>query len=312
MDDDPFANHLVLIMTEGEKMELRNLKTFHVVAEQLNMTKTAKILGYTQPTITLQIQVLEKELNHTLFTRVGKKTFLTPAGKKLKQHTDTLFTVIQQLESDLDELRGPSGTLAVAASEYYCSHHLALIINSYIKLHPQVKLKLVPSNSLAAIEKVLNHEADIGIIAHDCDFPDIERQILNEERAVLVVSSEIFNNNCTEQIFSDYPFLSYYENSSFEELTTQCFSELNYQPAVVIECGGSEETIRRAVLNHTGIALMGEKLIKEELATGLLVPLHYCTKRIENSVIYLKNRAEEATIQSFTDLLQEAWNAVTE
>lgn len=43
-------------------MELRNLKTFQVVAQQLNMTKAAKILGYTQPTITLQIQVLEENL----------------------------------------------------------------------------------------------------------------------------------------------------------------------------------------------------------------------------------------------------------
>lgn len=62
-------------------MELRNLKTFQVVANELNMTKAAKILKYTQPTITLQIQVLERELNHSLFTRIGKKTFLTPAGK---------------------------------------------------------------------------------------------------------------------------------------------------------------------------------------------------------------------------------------
>lgn len=56
-------------------MELRNLKTFQVVANELNMTKAAKILKYTQPTITLQIQVLERELNHSLFTRIGKKRF---------------------------------------------------------------------------------------------------------------------------------------------------------------------------------------------------------------------------------------------
>lgn len=293
-------------------MELRNLKTFHVVAEQLNMTKAARMLGYTQPTITLQIQVLERELGHSLFTRIGKKNFLTPAGKKLKWHTDELFSVIQKLERDLEELSGPSGTLTIAASEYYCSHHLSLIIDSYIKLHPQVKLKLVPSNSLEVIQKVLGNEADIGIIACDCDFLDIERHVLDEERAVLVVSSEIFKENDTELIFEKYPFLSYYESSNFEGMINQCFSELNYKPSIVIECGSSEETIRRAVLNQTGIALLGENVIKEELFNGLLVPLHYCTQRIETSVIYLKSRSEGVTIQSFDDLLQEAWCAVTE
>ena len=43
-------------------MELRHLKTFKVVAEELNLSKAANKLGYTQPTITLQIQSLEKEL----------------------------------------------------------------------------------------------------------------------------------------------------------------------------------------------------------------------------------------------------------
>ncbi len=63
-------------------MELRNLKTFQVVAEELNMTRAAKRLKYTQPTITLQIQSLEKELDHTLLARVGKKTLANNGWKK--------------------------------------------------------------------------------------------------------------------------------------------------------------------------------------------------------------------------------------
>ncbi|SNT52598.1 DNA-binding transcriptional regulator, LysR family [Bacillus sp. OK838] len=276
------------------------------------MTKAAKILGYTQPTITLQIQVLERELNHSLFTRVGKKTFLTPAGKKLKERTDKLFVTIENLERDLEELNGPSGTLTIATSEYYCIHHLSLLLNSYTKLHPQVQLRLVPSNSLVAIEKVLNNEADIGIIACDCNSPDIEKHTLDEERAVLVVASEIFKLNTREQIFANYPFLAYHENCSFGVIINQCFSEINYKPASIIECGGSDETIRRAVLNQTGIALLGENVNKEEIADGRLVPLHYCNQSIETSFIYLKNRSEGPTIQSFGDLLKEAWHAAIE
>ncbi|MFE4524926.1 LysR family transcriptional regulator [Cytobacillus firmus] len=293
-------------------MELRNLKTFQVVAEHLNMTKAAKILGYTQPTITLQIQVLERELNHTLFNRIGKKTFLTPAGKKLKEYTEKLFDIVEELERDLVELNGPSGSLTIAASEYYCTHHLSLLLSSYNKLHPQVKLKIVPSNSLAAIEKVLNNEADIGIIACECDSSDIEKNPLDEERAVLVVSSEIYEKNTKEQIFANYPFLAYHENCSFGTLINQCFSEINYKPVSIIECGGSDETIRRAVLNQTGIALLGENVIKEELDKGLIIPLHYCKQTIQTSFIHLKSRSEGPTVQSFGDLLKEAWYAVTQ
>jgi DNA-binding transcriptional LysR family regulator len=89
-------------------MELRNLKTFQVVAEELNLTKAAKILGYTQPTLTLQIQALEKELQHTLLTRIGKKTFLTSAGKNLRF---VWITYHQKLYEITPQCKGKSITI---------------------------------------------------------------------------------------------------------------------------------------------------------------------------------------------------------
>jgi len=73
-------------------MELRHLRTFHAVAEHLNLTKAADALRYSQPTISLQIQALEKEIGHTLLSRVGKRTFLTPVGKLLQKHTEKNFS----------------------------------------------------------------------------------------------------------------------------------------------------------------------------------------------------------------------------
>jgi DNA-binding transcriptional LysR family regulator len=292
-------------------MELRNLKTFQVVAEELNMTKAAKILGYTQPTITQQIQVLEREVGYSLLNRIGKRMFLTTAGKQIKVHADKLFSVMQEMESTIQQLNGPNGTLTIAAPEYYCSHHLSLLINSYIKLHPQVKLKLVSSDSRETIEMVLNTKADIGIIAGKCDDSGVELLQLDEERLVLVTSQELFEKYGEDVLLQQFPFISYEEGCNFEGVIKTCLTEIKYNPVSIIECG-SEETIKRAVLNKTGIAMLSENLIKEELTNGLIIPLHFFTKRIETSLIYLKSRSEETTIQSFSDLLQEAWQVVEE
>jgi DNA-binding transcriptional LysR family regulator len=292
-------------------MELRNLKTFQVVAEELNMTKAAKILGYTQPTITQQIQVLEREVGYSLLNRIGKKMFLTPAGRQIKVHADKLFSVMQEMESTIQQLKGPNGTLTIAAPEYYCSHHLSLLINSYIKLHPQVKLKLVSSDSRETIEMVLNTKADIGIIAGKCDDSGVELLQLDEERLVLVISQELFEKYGEDVLLQQFPFISYEEGCNFEGVIQTCLTEIKYYPVSIIECG-SEETIKRAVLNKTGIAMLSENLIKEELANGLIIPLHFFAKRMETSLIYLKSRSEETTIQSFSDLLQEAWQVVGE
>ncbi|WKB36209.1 LysR family transcriptional regulator [Terrilactibacillus sp. S3-3] len=60
-------------------MELRNLKTFQIAADLLNFTKTAKVLNFTQPTVTSQIRALETELNHPLFFRIGQTNFFNLA-----------------------------------------------------------------------------------------------------------------------------------------------------------------------------------------------------------------------------------------
>lgn len=289
-------------------MEIRNLKTFQVVAEELNMTSAAKILGYTQPTITQQIQALEREVGYLLFNRVGKKLFLTPAGKQIKIYSDKIFDVLNEMESSIKQLKGPHGTLTIAAPEYYCSHHLSLLINSYITLHPQVKLKLVPYDSRETIEMILNNKADVGIIAGSYENSSIELYKLDEERLVLVVVYELLKEHGKEKLLQQFPFISYDEGCNLEGVIKTSLSEIHYEPVSVIECG-SEETIKRAVLNKTGIALLSENLIKEELANGLLTPLHYFSNRIETSLIYLKSRSDEITVQSFTQLLQEAWQA---
>ena len=147
-------------------MELRHLKTFKVVAEELNLSKAANKLGYTQPTITLQIQALEKELNHTLFTRIGKRTLLTTAGKQLKVHVDQIFSLIStKWKRKWKKLHGPKGILTIAASEYYCTRRLSPVIKHYKELYPNVRVNLLPLNSAHAIQSVKDHVADIAIIA---------------------------------------------------------------------------------------------------------------------------------------------------
>lgn len=288
-------------------MELRNLKTFQVVAEELNMTKAAKQLKYTQPTITLQIQSLEKELNHTLLTRVGKKTFLTAAGRKLKGHVDTLFALVEEIEKDMEELHGPAGMLTIAASEYYCTRHLSLLVKTYSDMYPKVRLNLLPLNSVHAIQSVKDHVADIAIIASECNEIDIRKNFLEEEKTLLVVASEISKGKSVQEILLNYPFISYNDDCSFSEIIDQYFKTIDTIPHSTIVCGGSDETIKQVVLNGTGYAIIGENVIKNEIKDGTITVLQQVSEPIITSSINLKVRSEEPNILTFNELLQNAW-----
>ena len=276
-------------------MELRNLKTFQVVAEELNLTKAAQKLGYTQPTLTLQIQSLEKELQHTLLTRIGKKTFLTSVGKKLKVRVDQLFSLIEEIEKEMDELHGPAGILTIAASEYYCKQHLSPIIKSYMKLHPNVKVRLLPLNSVHGLQSVKDRVADMAIIASDCHEIDMKQMFLEEEKTFLVVSSQISKDLELEEIFHQYPFISYNQDCSFSTTIDKYFKTSELQPQLMIVVGGSDETIKRAVLNGTGYAILGENIIKNELEDGSITILQPISDPITTYIINLKVRSDRRT-----------------
>src|SRR5947209_12678721 len=98
-----------------EQLELRHLRYFIAVAEELHFGRAARRLGITQPPLSLQIQRLEAELGVTLFERTNRRVQLTPAGKTLLEEGRN---VIAEFSGALDAARraarGETGSLSVA------------------------------------------------------------------------------------------------------------------------------------------------------------------------------------------------------
>ncbi|MGG1658060.1 LysR family transcriptional regulator [Brevibacillus sp. NRS-1366] len=283
-------------------MELRHLKTFHVVAECLNLTKAAEMLRYSQPTISLQIQALEKDIGHSLLNRVGKRTFLTPTGKLLKKHTDKLFQNLEELEQDLRRLEKPFGNLSIAAPEFYCSYYLSQLLSIYLKLHPQVQMKMLCYNSKETIKLVDTNQVDIGIIAGSANRPGIEEILIDQEDLVLVASPLIVKSRNAAELFEEYSFISY----DLEGTIKECLDEINCVPRSTIECG-SEEAIKRAVMSQAGIALISDVLIEKEVNLGTLQVLHRFPKRLLTHLIYPRDLRDYSTVSSFIDVLVDVW-----
>lgn len=287
-------------------MDFKKYKTFQVVADTLNLTRAADQLGYTQPTITLQLQSLESELGVSLLDRVGKKTYLTPAGKVVKQYVDQIFALSDEMETELRKLEDPHGLLTVAAPEVYCTQYLSLIIHSYISENPKVKLQLFSCDSNDAMKKVAVGEADLAIIAGPSNSAQMETMPLGKEDLVLVTTRELFEQHDTRELLASYPFITYKTGSNIHRLVNECLQEYGITPDKYIECV-SDETIKRTVMYHTGTALLGSALVEEELRKGTLAEIHRFPGKIETNMVILKKRADEQNIRSFSEIVQRIW-----
>jgi DNA-binding transcriptional LysR family regulator len=91
-------------------LDLQHLKTFMAVAATKNFSRAAELLGYGQPSVTQQIQSLERALGARLFRRVrfARSIALTPAGRRIHEYARRLLELEKETKSAALRQKGPA------------------------------------------------------------------------------------------------------------------------------------------------------------------------------------------------------------
>src|ERR1700743_3445573 len=124
------------------------LQVFHTVASRLNFPQPPGELFIGQPAVTRHIHELEQQFKVKLFERKGTRISLTPAGKRLLQHTEALFAVYRNLEFDMSTLtRGHSGKLILGGSMTSAPYILPPILADFHARYTDVQVSLITGNT---------------------------------------------------------------------------------------------------------------------------------------------------------------------
>ena len=168
-------------------MDLRQLRYFVALAEELHFARAAERVGIAQPPLTQQIQKLEKELGCRLLLR-GRKAVLTDAGVVLAEEARR---ILLQAEHAVDATRragrGESGELRVGAPPSIMLSALPSIIRKYRKLYPDVAFAL-REMSTSAIEGALRAgEIDLGFLRETVPGNPLVSEVAFDEPVVAVL-----------------------------------------------------------------------------------------------------------------------------
>lgn len=143
-------------------MELRQLTYFLVLCERLHFSQAAEELGISQPTLSQQIRVLEDEFGTPLFDRIGKKTIQTEAGLILQRNGQEIMELVRNTKLEINDLLTEhTGHLKVAVLPSDLDYRLPPLIEDFHNKYPRISLNIL--SSVHIIEKVVNHEVDLGI-----------------------------------------------------------------------------------------------------------------------------------------------------
>lgn len=124
-------------------MELRHLRCFLAVAEELHFARAAERLHIDQSPLSRTIKELEEELDARLFVRTTRSTQLTRAGRKLLEHVPRIFTALEQARDSVKSAaNGFHGQLRIALSDGVTPSRLPALLARCREEDPEVEIRL--------------------------------------------------------------------------------------------------------------------------------------------------------------------------
>jgi LysR family transcriptional regulator, regulator of the ytmI operon len=169
-------------------MEFRHLQTFQSIAQEGSFLKAAEKLQYAQSTITLHIQQLEAELGVKLFSRRGKRTELTVAGRTLIIHADRLLHRAANLQQTMTDLvAGEAGHLRIGSIEPVASVRLPAILVQFCQEHPKVRLTLEVGVTQSISQRVAAGSLDLAICSPPSANLDLIFELLFHDPIALLI-----------------------------------------------------------------------------------------------------------------------------
>lgn len=147
-------------------MELRHLRYFVAVAEELHFTRAAERLGIQQPPLSLQIRQLEQEIGTPLFRRLKRGVELTQTGMVLLDDARRLLDQVERTRTSVQgHARGEAGRIHLGFAGATYIHRLVIgIIRAYCERYPGVVLAPEQSNTARLVAGLRNCEIDVAFV----------------------------------------------------------------------------------------------------------------------------------------------------
>ncbi|HRP75085.1 MAG TPA: LysR substrate-binding domain-containing protein [Rhodocyclaceae bacterium] len=149
-------------------MELRHLRYFVAVAEELNFTRAAERLHIGQPPLSMQIRDLETELGTRLFDRSRRRVVLTEAGRRFFDHAREILDRSRLAVEEARRVgRGETGQLRVGfTSSLPYTSTLPDVLHTYRQRYPGVTLQLREMFSADQFDAIVHGTLDVGLVRH--------------------------------------------------------------------------------------------------------------------------------------------------
>ena len=284
------------------------LRAFEAVTRTGSFTKAAERLRVTIPAVSLQIRQLEREHGVTLFERLGRRVRLTPAGERLRQYADRIFTLAHDAERALESTGDFRGTrLRLAATPTAAGYYLAPFWKRLRRRYPGLQLEVSVHNTRTVRQRLLALEDDLGMLGGGTEDGALIVRPFARDTMVAIVSREhpwAKRKAVTLKALGREPLILREPGSAGRELVERALRTAGIEPHAVMEMT-STEAIKQAVEANGGVAVLARAVVQRDVAGGHLRALAVrggdLTLRL--AFAYHRERANSPLLRAVLDVI---------
>ncbi len=237
---------------------LHQLKVFEAVARHNSFTRAAEELFLTQPTVSMQVKQLSKAVGLPLFEQVGKRLYLTEAGKELYTTCRELFDRLAQFETSIANLKGlKQGTLRLAVVTT-AKYVIPRLLGPFCQRYPGIDVSLTVDNHERIIDGLIDNRDDLYIMSQPPDDLDVTvHPFLENPLVVLAWHNHPLakEKNIPLKRLSEEPFIMREPGSGTRQAVQKLFDDQGLELKVKLDLG-SNETIKQAIAGGLGISIL--------------------------------------------------------
>ncbi len=233
-------------------MDLNRLRGFYTVVKQGGFTAAAQRLRLSQPSISLQVKNLEQEMGLRLLQRHPRGVTPTREGQVLYEMAQKLFETEEEIDAVFSGQAQYEGTsLRVSTNQSIATHLLPPLLEKYRGLFPKVEINIHNMRTAGIISSVEKAQTDVGIILIDPQSEDLEARPVAPCEMILItpVDHPLSHRRKVSLVdITEYPFLSYTQESGIRRFIDQPFDHRKLKTSVSMALGSTD-----LIINYVGL-----------------------------------------------------------
>lgn len=294
----------------SNEIELRHLRYFQTVAEELHFSRAAEKLYITQPALSRQIKQLEEYLEAPLFIRDKRNVALTKAGEYLLEESAYMFNHLEFVKQTIRHMKlGDEGELRIGFVGSAMQSVIPELLKEIDRNSPGIHTVLTELPNQEQIDQIRNDQLDLGFIRSMRLPDDLNRLNVYEESFCLVLPAshplEESNFKSVKDLETEnfILFSSQYSHGYYDKIMS-IFEDQGFTPKVAHESVHAN-TIFRLVENDLGIGIVPSSLKRGFDLNIKFIELDKIPQRTTLSAIW-KKESRNPILPKVTGLLRKA------